>query len=433
MENRVKKQRIVIISLDAVGRQDMEYMLTLPNFKKIVDNGAFCDNVYSVYPSLTYPAHSSIVSGKTPDHHKVVSNTFLQPSRKTPDWLYKRKYIAGDTIVELAKRKGYKISAFLWPVMGGAKIDYNIPEVMVTRKYQNQVTACLANGTPGFLLDVNKKFGHIRRGTSQPELDNFLMATIEYNIKKADPDMMLIHFTDVDTTRHNYGVNSEEAKAALRRHDERLGLIREWLASTRSLDNTTFIVLGDHCQADTHTIVYLNKVFKDKGYFTLKNGLITDYKAIVKSCDGSAYVYLNDEYAEDEAFLDDLADTLNEIKKDPSLGVETIFTAREAEEMGADSECFAMIEGKTGYYFLEEYEVLTEAVADTKNHKMFGVHGYLPDREDNRTFFVCEGKGIKKGARVDSMHLYDEGPTIAALLGSELKEADGSVICEFLE
>lgn len=433
MMKKEENQRLIIVSLDATGKQDMDFMLSLPNFKEIVDNGAFCDTVYSVYPSLTYPAHSAIVTGKMPDHHRIVNNTRFQPSRKKPDWLYKEKYINGKTIVDVATEKGLTVATLLWPVMGGAKVKLNIPEVLVTRKYQTQVTVCLANGTPGYLLDVNKRFGHIRKGVNQPELDDFLIETAKYTIEKYDPDMMLIHLTDVDTNRHDHGVHHEEVTKAMRRHDQRLGVLKECLAKVRPMDKTTFIVLGDHCQLDTHTIVYPNKVFLDKGFLSVKNGKIDSFKAIAKDADGSCYIYVNPEYINDNQFLEELIDTINEMKNDETLGIEAVFTRQEAKELGADSDCFCMLEAKEGYYFLNEFDVLTEPVKDTNNLKMFATHGYLPTKPGNITFFAASGYGIKKGARVESMHLWDEGPTIAKLLGGHLPGVDGRVIDEFLE
>ncbi len=432
MDNK-SKQRVVMISFDATGKRDMEYLMSLPNFKKHIENGAFCDTTYSVYPSLTYPAHASIVTGLTPDHHRIVGNKKLQPSRNNPDWFYKRKYIRGTTIVDEAHKHGYKTAAFLWPVMGGANIEYNIPEVLVTRKFQTQVTACLANGTPKFLLECNKKFGHIRKGISQPALDDFIMACVEYTIEKYDPDFMLIHLTDVDTNRHDYGIDAPEIKKALERHDERLGKIYSLLEKKRPMDKTTVIVLGDHCQVDMHTVVYLNKLFSDKGYLTVKNGKITDYRVIAKSCDGSAYIYLNPKESLTEAFLEELTDLLNEMKNDERLGIETIFTREEAAQMGADSECFVMIEGKPGYYFLNDFDVLTKSVDELGAAGLHATHGCLPTKEDNITFFSASGYGIKKGARNESMHLWDEGPTIAKLMGFELKNVDGRVLSEILD
>lgn len=427
------KRRLIIVSLDAVGKKDMEIMLSLPNFSKIVSSGAFCDNVFSVYPSLTYPAHTSIITGKKPDNHRIVANTRFQPSRNNPDWLYKKKYINGTTLVDEAKKAGMTVCSFLWPVMGGAKIEYNIPEVCVTRKYQNQVTACVANGTPLYLLEMQKRFGHIRKGTNQPELDDFLMACAEYTIDKYDPDMMLIHLTDVDTTRHNFGADNENVREALKRHDKRLGELIKWLSSKRSMDNTTFIVLGDHCQRDAHKIVYLNKFLLDKGLLDVKNGKITDYRVIAKTCDGSTYLYLNPVYRNDSVVLDKVADVINEIFHDERLEIEAVYTSEEAAEMGADGDCLVMFEGKPGIYFLNEFDKLTEEVSETCNHKMMSIHGCLPTKEDNITFFSAMGKGIKAGARPKTMRLWDEGPTVARLMGWELSDTDGTVIEDIIE
>lgn len=428
-----KKKRVIIISLDAVGKRDMEFMKTLPNFSAIIENGAFCDNVYSVYPSLTYPAHSSIVTGKMPNNHRITANTKLQPSRNKPDWLYKRKYINGTTIVDEAGKAGYKIASFLWPVMGGADIDWNIPEILITRKWQTQITACIANGSPLFLMDVNKRFGSIRHGVLQPDLDDFLMACVEYTIDKYDPDMMLIHLTDVDTNRHDFGTFGPEIEKALRRHDERIGKIKEWLSKKRPLDDTLFIVLGDHCQVDMHTIVYLNTFFKEKNLLTVSGDKVTDYKVIAKSCDGSTYLYLNPKYKDDENVIEQVMDAVNSLKADERLGIEEIYSSEEAAAMGADGNCLAMIEGKPGYYFLNNTDILTEAVKDTKNHKMLATHGCLPSKEGNITFFAMEGPGVKKQSRIGKMHLWDEGPTIAKLMGLSLPDADGRIIEEFME
>lgn len=431
--NEPKKHRLIMISLDAVGKRDMDFMLSLPNFSKIVEQGAFCDNVYSVYPSLTYPAHTAIMTGRVPNNSGIVSNTKLQPNRHNPDWIYKRKYIHGTTLPDEASKRGYSVCSMLWPVLGGAKIKYNIPEVMITRKSQNQIIACMLNGSPKYLYEINSRFGHIRHGIAQPALDDFLMASAQYTIEKYDPDMMMIHFTDVDTNRHDYGADNEHIKAALIRHDNRLGQLMEWLSKTRPMEETTFIVLGDHCQMDAHTIVYPNKYLADKGFIDIKNGKITDYRLVAQCLDGSFYIRLNEKYRENEQVLEQVTDLLNEMKKEEALGIEAVFTNEEAAMMGADGSCLVMVEGKRGYYFLNDFEILTEPVEATKNHKMFAIHGCLPSKEENITFFAAMGKGIKKGVRIPSMRLWDEGPTIAKLMGWSLGGVDGEIIKEMLQ
>lgn len=422
------KERLVIVSLDAVGKKDMEYMLSLPNFSKIVNNGAFCDSVQSVYPSLTYPAHASILTGKVPNNHRVVNNSLLQPNRDRADWMYGYKYINGETLVDLAKKNGYSVAALLWPVLGKAPVDWNVPEVMVTRKLQNQVISCLRNGTVGYLLKLNKLYGKMRHGINQPDLDDFVMASTKYTIDNYDPDMLLIHFTDVDTNRHDFGADHEEIKKALKRHDDRLGLLLEWLSEKRPMDDTLFVVLGDHCQRDADTIVYPNRFLADKGLITIKNNRVKDYKVICKCCDASAYLYLNKKYYYDESVIEEVTDVINEMYNTENLGIERVFTGEEAMEMGADGDCIAMLEGKKGYYFLDNFEILTEKVNETKNHKMLGVHGFLPEDEENKTFFAIMGKKVTPGSKIGDMHLWDEGPTIAKLMGWNMRNTDGEAL-----
>ncbi len=54
----------------------------------------------------------------------------------------------------------------------------------------------------------------------------------------------MLHLTDVDANRHLYGVESKEAKEALKRHDKRLGEIVRALEETGEMESTTVVLLG---------------------------------------------------------------------------------------------------------------------------------------------------------------------------------------------
>ena len=113
--------------------------------------------VDSVYPSITYPAHTTIVTGRYPCHHGVVNNTKIQPGRKSPDWYWQRKYIRGTTLYDEARSKGMTTAALLWPVTAKAKITYNVPEIFANRPWTNQILTSLANGTPMYQFRLNQK------------------------------------------------------------------------------------------------------------------------------------------------------------------------------------------------------------------------------------------------------------------------------------
>ena len=427
-----RPQRVMILSLDAVGREDLAFLQTLPHFGAFFNRAALCSHVCSVYPSITYPAHTSILTGKMPKNHGVIHNTKLQPDRERPDWICQRRFIKGTTICDEARKQGKKVAALLWPVVGRSKIPYAVPEVMVTRRWQNQILANAMNGPVRYQLDLNRRFGHLRDGVRQPALDHFIQASALYTIRKYNPDLFLLHLTDVDTNRHIYGVHHEKVTEALRRHDRRLGEILEALAETGDMEKTTVILLGDHYQKDVQKIAYVNYVLAQEGFLRIQKDRLTGWDAIAKTCDGSAYLYLNQRRRQDRAFQERLLDVLRELEGREDFGIAHIWDSAQAALLGADPACFVMLEAKPGWCFLDEWECRTKEVREEKRHAVRGAHGYLPEGEDYQTFFAAKGCGIRPGQVQRPVRLWDEGATIAALMGLDLGKIDGSVIQEIL-
>lgn len=422
----------MIISFDAVGWQDLEFLKTLPNFCRFFEGAALCEHVNSVYPSLTYPAHTSIITGRMPKNHGVVNNTKLQPKRERADWVYQRKYIKSTTLYDEAKKKGMRTAALLWPVVGQSGIKYAVPEVMVTRKWQNQILVNALNGPIAYQLDLNRRFGHLRDGIRQPALDNFIHAGALYTIEKYNPELFLLHLTDVDTNRHIYGVHHEKVTAALRRHDQRLGEILEKLAQTGSMDDTAVVILGDHYQKDVEKIAYLNYFLQKEGLIQVEDGRIKAWQAVAKTCDGSCYIYLKKGTSADAALQKKVRDMMENLAARTDYGIAHIFSAKEAAGLGADPACFLMLEAKAGWVFLDDWQQESKSVREEKNHFTRGTHGYLPKGEDYQTFFAAKGCGIRPCIVDRDICLWDEGATLAALMGLDLGETDGRVIGEML-
>ncbi len=68
-------------------------------------------------------------------------------------------------------------------------MDYYVPEIMVTRKWQNQILMNATNGPLFYQLDLNKRFGQLRNGIAQPQLDNFIQACALDTIYKYNPQL----------------------------------------------------------------------------------------------------------------------------------------------------------------------------------------------------------------------------------------------------
>ncbi|GAE47415.1 alkaline phosphodiesterase I [Mesobacillus boroniphilus JCM 21738] len=132
-----------------------------------------------------------------------------------------------------------------------------------------------------------------------------------------------------------------------------------------------------------------------------------------------------------------VTDILAELLKDESNGIEAAITGAEANAKGADGTAFRMLEAARGFYFSEAIdghyiEEVTEQDARTKKYT-FACHGYSPEKEGYHTVFFAAGKGIRPGISIKSMHLVDEGPTFARLLGLDLGDTDGSILDGILD
>ena len=419
----MKKKKLLVLSFDALGGEDFEYMKEKPEFKAFFASAAICTNVKSIYPSVTYACHTSIVTGKLPENHGIISNTLLQPHRvNAPDWYWQRKYVKAETIYDKAIESGMTVGAFLWPVTAKSNIHYVLPEIFPNRKWDNQVLTSLRNGSPAFILSLFKRYRHLLDGIKQPNLDDFITESVVHTLKTKSPDMMLVHFTDLDTARHNDGVRSSEAYEAIDRLGTRFARIMDTLKEEKLDDETTIVILGDHFQLDYHTKVSLNDSLAEAGWLTFNNGKVTDWKALVKSNGGSAYVYVKDD-AVDQVVLKLF---LNELKENPENGIERILTGKEASKEGADSQCAFMLEAKVGYVF-------TDFLGGGEKGKRAD-HGYHPtSKVDYATFYAMAGPDVKTGVRIHEMSLIDIAPTWAKMLGLELGNVDGKVIQEMLE
>lgn len=424
--------RLVILSLDAVGAKDMEYMSLLPNFSKFMKSAAGCKKVQSVYPTLTYPAHTSIITGKLPNNHGIVNNTLLQPKYQFPDWNNNRKNIKGTTLYDEVIKKGWKVASLLWPVTGNSKIQFNLPEIHAARWWQNQVCKTLRSGNLSFIIELIPFLKELRQGVNEPALDNFVHKSAIHVLEKHRPNMLMVHFLDVDYHRHFYGVSHDKVKEALNRLDIKLGEILQTLQKIGDIEKTTVVVLGDHYQKDANTVVFPNYILKEKGYLTTKRNAIKNYKVVAKNCDGSCYIYLHPSLKGNQKMTEEVTKLFINLSKDKKYGIQRVYNAQEAKRKGADDNCVCMLEARDQYYFLDDFEKLTCEVKDVKHHKMFGTHGYDPTLEGYQTFFMASGCGIEPGVFVPHMTLMDEGVTLAKLLGVDLGEVDGKVITEIL-
>ncbi|WP_147533405.1 alkaline phosphatase family protein [Bacillus marasmi] len=428
-------EHLIVISFDCLSALDFPMLSELQNFQTLLKESSYCKNVETIYPSVTYPCHATIVTGNFPNRHGVINNTFLQPGKPSPDWYWHRRHIKGTTLYDEAKKAGLTTAALLWPVTAGANIDYNMPEIFANRPWQHQIAVSLRNGSTIYQLDMNRRFGHLRNGLSQPELDDFVLESTVQTIETKKPNLLLVHFTDLDTQRHYHGFASDEAISAVHRHDNRLGRIIKALKKAGIYENSTIIALGDHSALDETKAIKLNVLLREHGLIEVDSReKLISWKAYCNSCDGSAYIYIKDKA--DTETKETVTELLRKLSENDANGIEKVITGEQAGALGADPQAYLMIEALQGFYFKESHqgEYIDEITAEDVAAKRytFASHGYSPKKENYNTILIASGKGIRKNTVVPYMQLVDEGPTFARLLGLQLGATDGKIITELL-
>lgn len=409
-------RKTIILSFDALGDIDSSYFEGLGGFKRLIDQGAYVERVRSVYPSLTYPCHATIVTGRYPRDHGVVNNLLLQPSKEKKDWYWYEKNIRGDSIFRAGKRKGLRVGTILWPVAAKGHNDRIIPEILPHGLLQNQALVALINGTPSSLIRLEKKHGSKRKGLSQPELDDYVEACLHDFILEEDLDLIAAHFIGLDSFKHYYGLKSPKVKEAVESYNQRLINLFKLLEDNKIEAN--LVVLSDHSHLPVDKAIRLNVFLKEKAYIKTRAGKVFRYKYYMQEAGGSAYIYGKGNTKEDDIRL---LKELEEINKGHRI-FDKIYTGYQAGKLGADPGCVYMLEAKEGYYFADGLE--GDLIIDSPVLK--ATHGYLPSKENYSAVFFALGPDIKN-IKIQEGSLIDIGPTISEMADLGLEGSSGQV------
>ena len=77
------QRKLIVLSFDALQSNDVDVLERLPYCSELFKGAAIVRSVREVYPTLTYPIHTSILTGVTPATHGIFHNqrSSVQPER----------------------------------------------------------------------------------------------------------------------------------------------------------------------------------------------------------------------------------------------------------------------------------------------------------------------------------------------------------------
>src|SRR4029453_351252 len=127
-------RHVVIISLDGFGSWALDDpYLPVPTLRDLAKRGAIAKSMRPVNPTVTWPNHTSIISGMTPARHGVLFNGILirepgVPPRVEP-WRDRNEMVRGPTLYDAVHQRGLTTAQVDWVAIQNAPtITLEFPE-----------------------------------------------------------------------------------------------------------------------------------------------------------------------------------------------------------------------------------------------------------------------------------------------------------------
>lgn len=416
--------RVVLISLDGF-RSDfyLEPSRPAPMLQLMAREGAHAEGVRGVFPSVTYPSHTTLVTGARPAHHGILLNR-----DPTKGWNFFHDDITTPTLWELVGAHGGTTVNVGWPVTVGAPIDYN---VVISGALSNSDLAddpIRDLTTPAGLFEELEReaTGRLDVGydlsNSNPAKEARVAEMASYLIAQHEPQLLTVALQVTDAIQHRHGREAPEVDRALAAADRAITRIVEELARRDLLARTAFVISGDHGFSDIHLRLQPNVWLADAGLFDPDDPMAS--RARFETSGGAAFLYLGDaDDADALAAVDELLKTLppQEARWIRLLDREAL--DRERAHPTAPLALTA-VDGVT-FGGGTDGGLLTAAAG--------GSHGHLPDFSRMHTGLVLWGAGVRPGAVAPLVGMEDVAPTVAYLLGLDLGAPDGTALQGLVE
>jgi predicted AlkP superfamily pyrophosphatase or phosphodiesterase len=427
---------VVMVSVDGLaGFYLDDPKADMPNIRALAKQGARAESMIPVAPTVTWPNHTTLVTGDTPALHGVVGNNYYDRSsgeNVTLIWdpLYNKDQIVKvPTIYDLAKEAGLTTAAIRWPASRGAKtLDWTTPDVVQESIFARYVTpSLLAECRQAKIgIDGSRNGGpapdHIYNDGDQDEQNTHAFNLI---LRQHKPDLALIHLLNVDHTEHANGPRTPLAYAAIKLADQQVGEI--WSELKRDFpDRSTLVVVSDHGFSPIDHAILPNVVLRQNGLVQVKGKKIVGGSVHILPQGGAALVYIKDP-ANRDTIIAKVKKAFTGLK-----GIDKVVAGRQqlahygvgdasVDPHAPDMVLFA----QEGWSF---GDTAAGALPFVDKPERRGTHGHCPDIPDLHATFVAWGAGIKPGSRTADIPNIDVAPTLANLLGIQMPNVQGHPI-----
>lgn len=282
---------VLMISIDGLKPQYITqadaHGLMLSFLRTLVRNGSYADGVVGVWPTVTYPSHTTHITGVWPAAHGIENNLQFDPEKKFGGaWYWYAAAIKAPTLWKAAHTAGLRTASIGWPVsVGATDVDFLIPEY-----WRSSGPSVSFDSAGRMLLDVLSRPDALIRQLV-PAVGTYMQGnetTVEGDevktryaieiLRREKPAFMTLHLSSLDEAEHMDAPFSIEAGNTLEALD---GMVARLDAAARANDPSTVLVLvSDHGFMKVTHQVHLFIPFLQAGLITTTSNSSSTFSSI---------------------------------------------------------------------------------------------------------------------------------------------------------
>jgi predicted AlkP superfamily pyrophosphatase or phosphodiesterase len=427
-------QPVLMISIDGLRpdyiTQADQHHLRIPTLRRIMTDGTYAEGVQGVFPTVTYPSHTTLVTGVWPAEHGVVNNGRFDPEQNLSGaWYWYADQVKVPTLWSAARAAGLHTASVSWPATADSgSIDTLIPEY-----WRGTSAGSPVNPDDRFLMNaLSRPDGEVARIAERTGLP-YMMGndtTIEGDetrtvysldiLKQHQPQFMTIHLSSLDEEEHLHAPFSEEADKDLESLDNMVD--RLTAQELRNYPNAVIAIVSDHGFAPVHSSTNLCIPFLQAGLIQTDKSpggavVVKSWKAQPWLAGGMAAIILHD--PADTETREKVRELLEKLAADPANGIEAVLDHEAVAALGGFPDAAFVVTLRPGYNTGAE---LTGPLVSVSTQK--GTHGYNPaTTPDMHASFFIVGEGVAHGKDLGIIDMRQIAPTLAGILGVALPTA----------
>ena len=401
--------RVILVSIDGFRGElfkQPDFSDRFPNLHRLASSGVYCDNVSSVFPSLTYPSHTSMITGEPPSKHGITNNNPFKPEINFSDWYWYQDSVRVESVIDRIKDKGMISLGISWPVTVGAPITWGFPEIKSTTDTISTAMLVMKHDMPDHFIESAQLRGVINpmASTEGYSRDVLLHKMFMDAFRRKRPHLSLYHMLQTDFEQHDHGKNSPEAQEAFAFMDSLIGNIITFLDEKNLWSSTTLFITGDHGFRDVKKQLNINRLFADQGWLKIVDKkIIGGWKVACLSTGGSAFVRIKDQ--NDQFFRKKVRLLLAK-----QLEFETLERRHMNGDLSTTEKTDFLLLANKNYAFSKDLD--KPYIYDEYG----GTHGGNPRQKHLKTGFIACGRNIKQGTILENMRITQIAPAVSELL-----------------